>query len=88
MIDERLRSALKWCKKKKIEQLNLFNREYQIELKSTSKQRKFNKKSSEKDKEICQGIRAGEFKQMCKKAGVEPGSLAKTVFTESIKDDQ
>jgi len=26
-----------------------------------------------------------EFKEMCKKAKVEPGSLAKTIFTESIE---
>ena len=26
-----------------------------------------------------------EFKEMCKKAKVDPGSLAKTIFTESIE---
>lgn len=26
-----------------------------------------------------------EFKEMCKKAKVEPGSLCKTIFTESLK---
>jgi len=85
MINERLESALAWCKKREIKQLNLFNREYQIELKATSKEKKLNKESSEKSKDICKGIRAKEFKEMCKEAKVEPGSLAKTVFTESLK---
>ncbi len=85
MSDLRAELAREWAKEHHI-QLSLFNREYQIDLKATNKQRRLNKESSEKSKDICQGIRAKEFKQMCKKAGVEPGSLAKTIFTESIKN--
>ncbi|MBA7548129.1 hypothetical protein ES705_40575 [subsurface metagenome] len=92
MNDLRTELAQEWAKEHHI-QLSLFNREYQIELKATSRERKLNKESSEKAREICQGIEGNkgnldekEFKEMCKKAGVEPGSLAKTVFTESIKN--
>lgn len=83
-MNERTKLAREWAVKHNI-QLSLFNREYQIDLKATNKQRRLNKESSEKARGICQGIRAKEFKQMCKKAGVEPGSLAKTIFTESIE---
>ncbi|RXG66408.1 hypothetical protein ES695_03235 [Candidatus Atribacteria bacterium 1244-E10-H5-B2] len=84
MDDLRAELAREWAKKHNI-QLSLFDREYQIKLKATNKQRRLNKESSEKSKDICQGIRAKEFKQMCKKAGVETGSLAKTVFTRNIE---
>ena len=86
--NERISRALAWCKERNIgsKQLNLFGREYQRrQNKASKREKKLNKKVSEKDKEICQGIRAKEFKEMCKEAKVEPGSLAKTVFTESLK---
>jgi hypothetical protein len=55
MNDLRSELAREWAKEHHI-QLSLFNREYQIDLKVTSKQRRLNKGSSEKSKEICQGI--------------------------------
>jgi len=36
-------------------------------------------------KEKAKHLSNKEFKEMCKKAKVEPGSLADTVFTRSIK---
>ena len=55
MNDLRTELAREWAKKHNI-QLSLFSREYQIELKATSRERKLNKESSEKSKEICRGI--------------------------------
>ena len=69
--NDRLESALGWCKKNKIkhtEQLSLFAK---LKKKGASRA----KKSLSKE----------EFEEMCKKAKVEPESLCKTIFTESLK---
>lgn len=82
---KRTKLAREWAKKHNI-QLSLFDREDLKEVKATNREKKTNKlKNEEKSKEICQGIRAKEFEQMCKKARVDRKSLAKTIFTESLK---
>lgn len=69
MINERLESALTWCKKNKVKnQLDLFNR-------VSNEKKKPKKKKSLSDK---------EFKEMCKKAGVKKESLCKTIFIENL----
>jgi len=85
MNDLRSELAREWAKKHNI-QLSLFSRQYLKEVKATNREKKTNKlKNEEKSKEICQGIKAKEFEQMCKKARVDRKALAKTVFTESLK---
>ena len=65
--NERLESALAWCKKNKLEssRLNLFDRGHKKRLDKGDLDKK-------------------EFKEMCKKAGIEKGFLCKTVFTENL----
>ncbi|MBA7519068.1 hypothetical protein ES705_11142 [subsurface metagenome] len=92
MNDIRSELAREWAKEHNI-QLSLFSRQYEEEREATKREKKANKlKNEERFKEICRGIKSDqeelsekEFNNMCKKAGVEPGSLAKTVFTESLK---
>jgi len=66
--NERLESALIWCKKNKLrlDRLNLFNRERKKRLAAKG------------------NLGKKEFKEMCKKAGVGKGSLCKTIFTENL----
>jgi len=92
MKNERLGKALEWAREKNLgsKQLNLFDREYQKELDKDSRRKRDNKKLKEEKAQKVAGIIKGElnqkeFKEMCKKAGIEPGSLAKTILTRNIK---
>jgi len=95
MANERLEKALEWAKERNLgsKQLNLFDWQYQKELDKDSRRKRDNKKLKEKKAQrvagIIKGNKAGidqkEFKEMCKKAGVEPGSLAKTILTRNIE---
>jgi len=69
MNDLRTKLAQEWAKKHDI-QLNLFPEQLLKEEKTTEREKRLTDK---------------EFAEMCKKAEVEPGSLAKTIFTESIE---
>jgi len=69
MNDLRTKLAQEWAKKHDI-QLTLFPEQLLKEEKTTERGNRLTDK---------------EFKEICKKARVEPGSLAKTIFTESIK---
>ncbi len=69
MNDLRTKLAQEWAKKHNI-QLSLFPEQLLKEKKTTEKEKRLTDK---------------EFKEMCKKAKVEPGSLAKTIFTESLE---
>jgi len=92
MKNERIEKALKWAKEKNLgsKQLNLFDRQYQREVNRVSRRKKDSEKLKEEKAQKVAGIIKGEldqkeFKEMCKKAGVEPGSLAKTILTRNIK---
>lgn len=71
MINERLESALIWCREHKLglDQLKKFNRE--------SKKKRFKEKKS-------RSLSKKEYKEMCKKAGIKKESLCKTVFTKNL----
>lgn len=87
MKNERIEAGLKWCKERKLKskQLTLFDLQYQKELNKPSRRKRSKKVNEEKAKKISQGIRAKEFKEMCKKARVDQKTLCKTIFTESLK---
>jgi len=69
MNDLRTKLAQEWAKKHDI-QLSLFPEQLLKEEKTTEREKRLTDK---------------EFAEMCKKAKVEPGSLAKTIFTRSIE---
>ena len=69
MNDLRTKLAQEWAKKHDI-QLNLFPEQLLEEEKTTEKEKRLTDK---------------EFAEMCKTARVDRKSLAKTVFTESLK---
>lgn len=65
MKNERIESALKWAKRRELrsKQLTLFDLAYQKEINKNNKKKrpKVNKK---KAKKVCQGIKAGNKKEL------------------------